>query len=150
MRDSSGEIVTKDRNIFLWILDFIKKSSGLRVWMISIIFSTFSLWLSFEFSESNIDSASGGVIAILGLLVFIGVSTPISLDEIQEEIKYQTTSPQLTGNNGLEIARFMVRRIDNVLHHRSMQVQGLSITMFGTLIWAYGWLIEKLPWFAVA
>ncbi|NOQ94756.1 MAG: hypothetical protein GQ547_09015 [Methylophaga sp.] len=147
-KDKDNLIVTKENSCTLWILDFIKNSSNRNIWRISIGFVLAHFFLSILFLNSNIFSASGGVITILGLLIFVGISTPITLGEIQKSINSQTPMPQIKDNNGPEVIQRIAKTVDEVLHSREKQVLGLSVTIFGTLVWAYGWVIELLPLFS--
>ncbi len=148
MKDKSGLIVTKDKNRLLWLINFIKSSSNSKVWSISLIFILLSFLLACIAGNSNIFAASGGVVTILGLLIFIGITTPVELEEIQEVINSQTSSPQIREDNGPEVIAHIAKTVEDVLYARGRQVLGFSITLSGTLVWAYGWLIEYLPWFA--
>lgn len=148
LKDKEGLIVTKDKSPYLWLLDFIKNSSNKRIWTISAIFMGVSFVLALVFSSSNIFSASGGVVTVLGLLIFVGISTPITLDEIQESINSQAATPNLIEDNGPQVIQHIARTVDEVLYSRAKQVLGLTVTASGTLVWAYGWLIEYLPWFS--
>lgn len=148
MKDKNGLIVTKNQNKLLWLIDFIKSSSNFKVWCVSLIFMLLSLLMACFVGNSNIFAASGGVVTILGLLIFIGITTPVELEEIQEVINSQTSSPQIREDNGAEVIARVAKTVEDVLYARGRQVLGFSITLAGTLVWAYGWLIEYLPWFA--
>lgn len=142
-------IATKDKNVFLWILDFIKNASSTKIWILALLFSGLSLVLSFYTSESNFFSASGGVITILGLIIFVGISTPVSLQEIDKVVQSQVTgTPKIREDNGAQLIRYIANVVDETIHSRTRQILGLSITTFGTLIWAYGWGIESIPCFS--
>lgn len=144
----NGLIVTKDKNAFLWILDFIKNASNTKIWILAILFSSLSLALSFYTGESNFFSASGGVITILGLIIFVGISTPISLEEIDRVVQRQVSGiPKIKEDNGPEVIQYIANVVDETIHSRARQVLGLSITILGTIIWAYGWGIESIPCF---
>ncbi|GLQ30458.1 hypothetical protein [Litoribrevibacter albus] len=147
MKDKNGLIVTKDQNKLLWLIDFIKFSSNSKVWCVSLIFMVLSFLLACFVGNSNIFAASGGVVTILGLLIFIGITTPVELEEIQEVINSRTSSPQVREDNGAEVIAHIAKTVEDVLYARGRQVLGFSITLVGTLVWAYGWLIEYLPWF---
>jgi len=149
MKDEGGLIVTKDQNKLLWLIYFIKSSSNFKVWGVALGFMFSSLLLACIVCNSNVFSASGGMVTILGLLIFIGITTPVELEDIQETINSQTSMPQIREDNGAEVIAHIAKTVESVLYARGRQVLGLSITLAGTTVWAYGWIIESLPWFVV-
>lgn len=146
----NGLIVTKDQDVYLWVIDFIKNASEIKIWTSALVFSALSLAISFYFGESNFFSASGGVITILGLIIFVGISTPVSVDEINLVTQSQISgTPKTTEDNSAEVIQYVVDVVNKTIHARSRQLLGLKVTIYGTLVWAYGWCIEIVYCFPI-
>jgi hypothetical protein len=144
----NGLVVTKEQNVLLWGLDFIKNASNRKIWFLALTFSSLSFVISFYSGEPNFFSASGGVITIIGLIIFVAISTPVSLEEIDSIVNNQILRrPQIKDDNDSKVIQYIVNVVDETIHDRSRQVLGLSVTIYGTLIWAYGWCIEFVPYF---
>ena len=144
----NGLIVTEKENIYLRALAFIKNSSDKRIWTIVLLFTGISLAVSYMTGESNFFSASGGVITVLGLLIFVGISTPITMEEIDKVVHNQISGmPEVKADNGKEVIKYSANVVEQTIHCRARQVLGLSVTVDGTIVWAYGWVIETIPCF---
>jgi len=74
----------------------------------------------------------------------------VSFEDIDQAVKEEVSNPcSKISATGEEIIQHVAIIVQKVLHNRSRQVLGAKISAVGTLIWAYGWLIEKLPSYPV-
>jgi len=102
------------------VLLSLRTISSFKLWSILFLYLGASLFLTFDKSEPNFFSAAGGVTTIIGLLQFIALSIPLFPSELEQQ------------NDG---------SILSTLHNHDLQIRSLKITILGTLIWCYGWLI---------
>jgi len=150
MAKNNGLFPTQKDSLILKLLLFIQSSSDLNIGLVSVFIVLTSFALSFFTGITDIFSASGGVLTVLGIFVLVGVSTPVSFEDIDQAVKEEVSNPcSKTSATGEEVIQHIATIVQRILHNRSRQVLGTKISAIGILIWAYGWLIEKLPSYPV-
>jgi hypothetical protein len=123
MEDSNMDIKVKESWLLKTLIS-LRTISPRLLWTIMSLYWLASLFLSYGYSDTNIISAAGGVTTIFGLLQFITLSIPLSVEELEEP-------EELTAEQQRE----------KILKNHELQVRGLRLTIIGTLVWAYGWLL---------
>lgn len=127
-------------NRIISLMSYVKKCPSKMILFFVFIYLFVSIALYLYTNNNNWVSASGGVLTILGVLVVFATSTPITIEEIQTHASQNDSISYWAGNEESTL-KAQQQALKNSNDLQSRQVLALTITIIGTFVWAYGWLL---------
>jgi len=85
---------------------------------------------------------------VVGLLIFSSLNVPITYLDLHRDLfgsHSDVDVPEFLEDSEEATKNFV--NVERLRVSRNNQILGLKITIFGTVIWAYGWVIEYIPCF---
>lgn len=106
-----------------------------------------SLLISFYSNNPNWLSASGGVLAIIGLLITIKTSTLYRATNLYFLVSASNRDPAAVEDPFMFGHLTEKEKKDKITKELKTELRGIKLTVFGTLVWAYGFLLPTIDTF---
>ena len=145
--NSTGLAPTQRNTTSVKVLRLLSGSDQWVIWSMSSLLLAASFALSVYFKNSNFLSASGGVVTIIGLLILASISIPVNERDI--EIEYRKYIGHDFPANDTYWRNHYAESHNRFIKDKNGHLFGINVSIVGTVVWAYGWLIDYLPFMAV-
>ena len=141
--NSNGIAPKQSNTISVRVLQILSSAKQETVWYFSISIFVISFLLSIYFDNSNFFSASGGLVTIVGLLILASISIPVNEKEI--EIEYRKAVGQPFAVNDDYWRTHHAESHNRFIKEKNGHIFAINVSIVGTVVWAYGWVIDYLP-----